>query len=372
MEAIKRRLIEASVIFVIVLAMLVALEVAARLARLVVPRPSPEGERIVLKHDWGKQYLADQARLRFGHENYVEFREKAMHSPTVNVERGTRAVPGSCLNPRGEAFRILLFGGSTMFGYGVPDRFTIPAYLAEAFARTGRCVEVVNYGAGWWQSSQSVVQLLKVLRAGVRLDAVVFYDGVNEATIVIRGGAPGEIAPEAQLLLKDAFEEDLDWKKLVRKSVLIRGLAGWLSRDTPEAGKTGAADRARQLDAARRVSETYVHNVRAVEALAKEYGFTAYFFLQPFPAIAHKVNTELEDAVIRKWTNGRDNEMAFIRAAYDETRNAAYLKGHPRFHDISALFDGMTQELYSDSQHLLPDGNRLVAQRMASEIKLGR
>ena len=124
--------------------------------------------------------------------------------------------------------------------------------------------------------------------------------------------------------------------------------------------------------AATGIVRVYVHNVRIVEALAREYGFNAYFFLQPFPVIAGKVNTEMEDETIRDRALHRAGEVELILTAYDAWRNDPYLKGHQRFYDISRLFDGMTQELYLDTEHLLPEGNRLVAERMAKEIRLHR
>jgi lysophospholipase L1-like esterase len=363
MNSLKRRFVEAAVILLIVLVGLVGLEAMARLVRFATSS-HPEDPPLIVKQPWGKQLLADQARLSSRHEDYVEFREDPLRSATINVdERGTRAVPGSC-DPQRATFRVLLFGGSTMFGYGVPDEFTIPAYLARALAGPGRCVAVTNYGSAWWQSSQSVVQLAKALREGARPDAVVFYDGVNDVSVVIRGGRPGRIAPEAEAMLRDAFDDDIPWAKLARKSVLVRALARRLAVSVPAEPV--------EMGLAKQIAGLYVHNVRAVEALGREYGFSAHFFLQPFPVIAAKPRTGAESAVIERWNQQHPHELAFIHAAYEEWRKAPYLQGNRNFSDISNLFDAESAELYADTQHLLPEGNRLVAERIAREIRVQR
>ncbi len=368
----KRRITQGSVILAIVLALFASLEAAARFAQFVRSQVRSTGAPLVLKRQWGKQLSADQARLRWRHENYVEFRERPMESVTTNVgENGTRVVPGSCQSPKGETFLLLLFGGSTMFGYGVPDQFTIPAYLARSLNHSDRCVKVINYGAAWWQSSQSVSQLLKVLREGIRPSAVVFYDGINDVDVVAFGGSPGGIAPEAELLLRNVFEEDVEWGKIIQNSVLVRVTARWLFGDrTKSAANVRVIDRAGLHKAAKGISQVYVYNVRIVEALARDYGFNAYFFLQPFSLIAGKTNTELESVAIRNRTQHREGEVELVRAAYEEWRNDPYLKRHRQFYDISRLFEGMTQEVYADTEHLLPEGNRLVAERIANEIRL--
>ena len=374
MDTFRRIAVQACVIFVLVLALLAGLEAAARIAKFVKSQFNSAGNRILLKQQWGKQLAVDQGHLEWRYENYVGYREQAVRSSTTNVDgKGRRAVPGNCRDSSTAPSLILLFGGSTMFGYGVPDQFTVPAYLASALDRSGRCVEILNYGAGWWQSSQSVIQLLIALREGVRPSAVVFYDGINDVDVVAFGGAPGGMPPDADELLGSAFEDEAGWKNILRNSVFFRVTARLLSGGRGKSAENAFVnDRKGFQEAAAGIVQVYVHNVRAVEALAREYGFDAYFFLQPFPVISGKTNTLLENEAFRERARYREGEAELIRAAYDAWRNDPFLRRDRRFHDISRIFDGMTQELYVDTEHLLPEGNRLVAEKMANEIRLNR
>jgi hypothetical protein len=372
MNAVKTKLIDVCIIVTITLAMLVGLELAARLLSYADERNSREDvwSLTVQKQEWGKQYLVDDAGTSWRHATYVEFREKPYTSPTINVDsEGRRRVPGSC--ERENAFTIWTFGGSTMFGYGAPDQFTIPAYLATIFSRGSRCAKVVNYGAAYWQSSQSLVQLIQALARGGRPDAVIFYDGINEVGIVASGGAPGGIASDAESLLERALDPPQLGipDRIARQSVLIRTLRNRVFR-IPQKGRDEERSRivADIPGQARAVAGIYAQNVRMVDALANEYGFKAYFFLQPFPLISGKKGTDMEKAILRKETEQWDREADIFRSFYLAFGQNAYLASHPRYFDISGMFDGMAQELYADSAHLLPEGNKLVAERIAEEM----
>jgi hypothetical protein len=97
--------------------------------------------------------------------------------------------------------RILLFGGSTLFGQEVPDEHTIASYLQRMVNDAGLQWRVANYGLPGMNASQQVSILKTVtLREG---DIVIFYHGVNDIYYVVFGGAsdgwiPGVPYPRAK------------------------------------------------------------------------------------------------------------------------------------------------------------------------------
>ncbi len=345
----------------------VGVEVSARLARLArggqaetPPRPEDALERYV---------------------QYVEFREGEYASPDLNIDRERRRrVPGSC--ERDDAFTVMAFGGSTMFGAGVADWHTIPAYLAASLNRQDRCVKVVNYGAGWWQSSQGVIQLLEVLKHRDRPDLVVFYDGVNDVNAVAWGGVPGGIAPDVAESFRKVFDPDPEgpfdarlpsWRHFARHSLIVRTLADrFLSPQHNEQHKDLTNDYAvPDVDMptlATSLADIYAANVRTVNALAKEYGFTVHFFLQPVLMVPGKPRTAAEEASVRERGNERPSDIAMFNRGYQAFKAHPYLRSVPNYHDISDVFDGMTAELYLDSEHLQPEGNRIAAERIARDL----
>ena len=371
MNAFRKYLIDACIIVTVTLVALVALEYAARIASAAHGMLLHQENPVLARQPWGRQYQDDQSRLAYGYTDYVGFRELKPSSPTINVDEDRRRiVPGSCA--RDGRTTIWAFGGSTMFGYGTPDDGTIPAHLARILNAKGRCTQVINFGSGYWQSSQGVVQLTRALAQGSRPDIVVFYDGINDTSVVLDGSKPGEIDAVADPFLENAFAyRPAILRQISLESVLVRILRNriWnpiagvapLDRKTKLAGAAPAAGA---------TANVYAENLRMLEALARQYSFNAYFFLQPQLLISAKTPTDAERAVRDADAHWQD-EARVYRDFYAAYRSHAYLASNPRFFDISRIFEGMSEEIFADPEHLLPEGNRIVAERIAREIGAG-
>ncbi len=82
--------------------------------------------------------------------------------------------------PQNYDHTIYIFGGSTVFGFYVPDQYTIPSYLQAVMNETyGETYRVVNMGV----VSMNIFQQFELLET-INLqpdDIVVFYDGINDA-----------------------------------------------------------------------------------------------------------------------------------------------------------------------------------------------
>src|SRR5262249_16264640 len=94
--------------------------------------------------------------------------------------------------------RVFVFGGSTTFGYGVPDDETIPAYLQQALRARGiNDVALFNFGVGNYYSTQERIAFLRLLTDGRSPEIAIFIDGINEFNIVRfpdRSGSSDRIA----------------------------------------------------------------------------------------------------------------------------------------------------------------------------------
>lgn len=113
------------------------------------------------------------------HEPWVGFREKPRASRFVNVSAdGVRATRGGATDlsnvPPNSVF---VFGGSTMFGYGVADHETVASHLQ---ALLGPSARVFNLGRAYYYSAQENLLFESLVRAGLRPRVAVFVDGLNE------------------------------------------------------------------------------------------------------------------------------------------------------------------------------------------------
>src|SRR6202035_4072960 len=73
--------------------------------------------------------------------------------------------------------RIFMFGGSTMWGEGARDPYTIPSWLQGMLNASPRPVQVTNYGQDAYVNTQEMLALFEQLRKGNVPDIAIFYDG---------------------------------------------------------------------------------------------------------------------------------------------------------------------------------------------------
>ena len=74
--------------------------------------------------------------------------------------------------------KVHVFGGSTVFGRGSTDYFTIPSILQREFNKKNYKTKVINHGFSTLVASQQLQRLLKIPIK--KDDIVIFYDGAND------------------------------------------------------------------------------------------------------------------------------------------------------------------------------------------------
>jgi len=102
----------------------------------------------------------------------------------LNIEdNGVRQTrPPAPNHPNQRPLRVWVFGGSTTFGWGLGDDWTIPFQLQVALQASTDVYQVIvtNYAVPTYTSSQEVALFTAYLRLHEPPDAVVFVDGVND------------------------------------------------------------------------------------------------------------------------------------------------------------------------------------------------
>lgn len=128
----------------------------------------------LLKETWSRPYI---------YEAFTQFKERPYKGTYVNVDgNGFRETKNQGTWPlqRGK-LNIFLFGGSTMFGYGVADDHTVASYLQVLLmAKLNRDVRVYNFGRGHYYSTQERILYENILASGVIPDVALFVDGLND------------------------------------------------------------------------------------------------------------------------------------------------------------------------------------------------
>lgn len=325
------------------------------------------------RHDWSEAYWREHREaLRKRYEPYVVWRSPPFQGDHLTVDDlGIRGGASGACAP--EAFRIYMFGGSAMWGWGAPDWGTIPAYLRkELESRNGAPVCIVNYGEQGFVSVQEVIQLQMLIAAGDIPDAVVFYSGVNDVFAADQAGRP--ILHQNLREIAAGFEhaepslvrwlQSLDVVRVTRlvTSPLLRARVG---------GGTGAPPVGRAAELADQVVDTYLRSYETVGALSGRFGFRYALFWQPHILEGGKPLTPEE----RSMQEGLDwvvpltpRAVELFSRAYERIPAEAARREH--LHYLGDVFDDVEAQLWIDTWgHVTPEGNEIVATRIAEALE---
>jgi hypothetical protein len=111
-----------------------------------------------------------------------------------------------------------------------------------------------------------------------------------------------------------------------------------------------------------KIVASYEANLRIIRALGREYDFPVAFFWQPDIYYGTKPHDWFENGVLA-WEPDTAGEYA---AVYREAEQRAS-EGEYVF--LGHLFDDVRQPLYIDNMHISPEGNRIVARKIAETIR---
>ena len=274
---------------------------------------------------------------------------------TVNAE-GLRETPGAACDA--DAVRVFTFGGSTMWGHGVADTETIPAYLqAGLAAQLDTPICVINFGQKAFVSTQGLIELTHQLQADNVPDIVIFYDGINDiGATLTNGNAQGHLQmDEIALKLEHPFLHNL------RDTNTLRLLAHWHAPNSlPTLDDNTRAQLANEL------VQTYLETYRIVGALAETYQFEYYFFWQPYISVHPKPFTPAEQVLFDQVLPPVN---ALTQTVYSKIATLISPDpGYAQLHDLSPLFETTPTRVWLDTVHLNANGNALVAEGMLNTL----
>jgi hypothetical protein len=118
----------------------------------------------------------------FEYAPFTGFRERPRTGSFVSVStEGFRFGSDKKQTLRTPHKKVCLFGGSTVFGYGVDDHNTIAAHLQRLLdSQKGGTYSVFNFGRGFYYSGQESALFQQLILQGVRCHIAIFIDGLNE------------------------------------------------------------------------------------------------------------------------------------------------------------------------------------------------
>ena len=231
-----------------------------------------EDVKTLLNESWGR------GNRWFEYEPFTGFRERPFHGKFMNNDpAGFRFSKDQApWPPRSDAVNMFVFGGSTTYGYGLPDDQTIPSYLGECAATSyvPARAAVYNFGRGSYFSSQELILFQQLLNSGFVPKVAVFIDGLNEFdhpngeprfSETLRRFMAGQAPPSSQL-----------------DNIPMIAAAHWLSKRwaKPQPAKPKDYADPAMLEA---VIDRWLANKRMIELIAADFGVRTIFVWQPVP-----------------------------------------------------------------------------------------
>jgi hypothetical protein len=324
---------------------------------------------------WPIQHYRELEMLQDRWQPYVYFRQRPFSGQTITIDQeGLRRTwqPPTTAADRDEAkvFKMLMLGGSSLWGYGARDDRTIPSLVARKLYERGRRVELKNLAEIGYVSTQEVMALVRELQSGYRPDLVIFYDGVNDTTSALLEAEAGVTTNERNrraefdLLQSPARLGAAMAAGLVRDSACLR-FAQIIGRRLPGSRGTAASlpSESRREELTSQVVRRYQSNLAIVDQLGRGFGFKSLFYWQP--VVFNKASltpVEREEAEKLGWARG------FLADVYAAIRVSSELQSETRFHDLSRLFADAEGLIFIDYCHTTESANERIAEVIANDV----
>ncbi len=324
---------------------------------------------------WPVDHYHEIESLEERWQPYVYFRPRPFQGKTIRIgPDGLRATwqptAGWGDDVGKKPVKVLMMGGSSLWGFGARDEQTVPSLVARKLHDRGLKVEIKNLAQLGYVSTQEMIGLVRELQQGYRPDVVIFYDGVNDTTSAVLSGEAG--------LTTNEINRRREFNLTQSPKRLAATLAGKLLTDSG-ASRLGRAVRSRlgqpmashdslpSDDKMHRLAgdvvDRYVANIKIVQTLARGYGFRPSFFWQP--TIFNKTErtvAERNEAHKFEWA-----EPAF-RAVYETIEASSELRADPAFHDLSKIFCDEKALVFIDYCHTTETANARIAEQMAAAV----
>lgn len=310
--------------------------------------------------DWADEYWREDDIAAFWFDSwssYVYWRRNPLSGKYINIDQnGIRRTWNQTPTPSSNAVKIMMFGGSTLWGTGARDEFTIPSFVSKKLNAKNVDVWVTNMGEGGYVSTQEVIALMLELRKGNVPDLVVFYDGINDTDSAFQQGIAG--IPLQENNRKAEFNQ-FNWRGgILEKSSLywsvymVVDYARFLAQ--PRQAPANLQAYANQ-ELASSVLDTYVANMQIVESLAQSYAFPVVFYWQP--VLSNKRN--LSQFENRKFI--RYGGIGLFQQMDRSLDQRSLAQSHSDFHDLRDAFDDHSETIFIDFFHISEAGNERIA-----------
>ncbi len=323
--------------------------------------------------EWSYEFWKDHGKAwNADYEPFIGWDRREYHSKYTNVNSdGFRETwkPKLKSEEKSKQKTIYMFGGSTMWGSGARDNFTIPSSLSKILSKNGYHFKVINCGETAYTFLQEIIHLILLLRDGYRPDYVLFYDGSNDVYGAYQNGIAG--ATHNLEHIRRKLKASASEKEQLKKIIIYYLSLQWtmVHRDIVSLYHVISSPKIRFKEKAANYTETeleklsrditthYKTSISLLDNLSKVYGFKYLCFWQPVIYTEESITEEEKTVVVRV----KDESAGKL---YKYVNQILQSKDIPYFYNISNVLKGHSETVYTDFCHLAENGNAIVAKKM--------
>jgi lysophospholipase L1-like esterase len=322
---------------------------------------------------WAQNEIGQLLRETYGRsyqfEPYTVFSERAFHGRYVNIEAaGFRSIGRPQVWPPDRTkFNVFVFGGSTVFGWGLPDGDTIPANLQRRFDADGVAAVVYNFGRDGYFSAQEMILMNRLLSAGILPSLTIFIDGLNDFA-----NWSGE--PDFSDELRHLVDERQAGQGLGPAALeLARRTPLWsvfqtLAEKAAHKKRLGSYLDHADLETVATVATRWRAHKKLIEGAAQAFHFRTAFVWQPVPVYRYDLSRHFLYGAGGDWfdygarASAGYPAMARIRKELEQEGDFLWLADEQ---------EGRKENLYVDAFHYNAGFSRDLADRIAQFVEPG-
>jgi hypothetical protein len=297
---------------------------------------------------------------------FLGWADRNYHGVYVNEDQLSGRKTWNPEAPPGQALaKIFFLGGSSGWGFGVGDNFTIPSYLSKMLNNPRAQFQVFNYCVPGYIFMQGILHLELLLKEGHSPRYVIFYDGFNEIFAAHQHGIAGTVhnlfMTKERLKRENMKYRNLIWngtREAIRKYCMIYKAIHSLnstigqSKMFQEVAENYNDKQLRSL--AHDIVKDYKKSMKLLDHLSRTYGFQYICFWQPSMFTEKKLFDK--ESNIDPWLK----DKAF-KKIYLYTNEYLQKEKIPHFYFLSNILENRTEPVYIDVAHISPKGNQIVA-----------
>jgi len=320
--------------------------------------------------EWGKTLFKEYQETRpYEFKQYLIWAKGEYHGKYTNVNSSNVRKTWNPENFNAKPKTVYVFGGSTIWGFGARDDYTIPSQLSKLLNKNDNRFMVFNYGEAAYNFTQELVRLILLLRDGHRPDYVIFYNGVNDVYAAYQSGVAG--ITQNYLTTKKKVERkeptplgqvSAGLRELFKNHCMIyialNNISDFIRQDKNIYQEKAARYNDRELKLlADQIAAHYTESADLLDCIAKTYDFEYICLWQPVLFLEPKMFDEERQASPRLKDQTLGNLFKYSNKAINQ-------KNLPNFFNISSVLNDRPNLYYIDVWHLTEEGNSIVAKKI--------